>query len=95
MKPFEFIDYARFNLCNDKEGAHGHTCVMQQPQLCSHFMSSVQGVSYSVLYYYANLSQRYFYFFSLSGTLMRGCIDGSSGKRLFMSGGLTNSDVNA
>lgn len=33
--------------------------------------------------------------FSLSGTLMRVCIDGSSGKRYFICNGQTNSDVTA
>lgn len=35
------------------------------------------------------------FFFLLSGTLMRVCIDGSSGKRYFISNGQTNSDVTA
>lgn len=49
--------------------------------------------SYSMIYYYyVNLWLNVF--FSLLGTLMRGCIDGSSGKRHF-SDGLTNSNVNA
>lgn len=45
-----------------------------------------------IYYYYVNLWLNVF--FSLLGTLMRGCIDGSSGKRHF-SDGLTNSNVNA
>lgn len=88
------IDWAKSNLLNDKEEAHKHKCAKHT--YCtglSLYEAQCSAGSYSMIYYYyVNLWLNVF--FSLLGTLMRGCIDGSSGKRHF-SDGLTNSNVNA
>ena len=84
------------NLLDDKDWAHKHTCIMFPFHACLYVKPGAQ-VFLTLCYIIMQICDSNILFFppSLLGILMRACIDGSSGKRHFMSCGQTNSDVNA
>lgn len=75
---------------------HIHTCITFTSHASVYKKLGAQVFLLSAALLCKFVSQTSFFFLStLSGILTRACIDGSSGKRHFISCGQTNSDVNA